>query len=88
MNKLTDQQHKDRKARVINLLKQPGWRDILDLFEEQLKIKEHRLRECTDYELDKIQGFIKGLEFIFKKVDNIIKGETDGGRETIENVQS
>ena len=71
---------------MIVLLKSSGWRDILDIKDEQLKIKEKRLRDCTDYELDTIQGFIKGLEFTFKKVDEIIRGDTDGRRETIEEI--
>ena len=71
------EQHKDRRNRVLNVLKQPGWSDIIDLYQEQLKAKEKRLRSCTDWQLDKLQGYIEGIEFIFKKVDVIIKGEKE-----------
>lgn len=77
MLKLTPQEIKDRRARVINLLKQPGWNDIVNILKDQLNTKIARLRTVTDYQLDKLQGECNGLEFLLKKVDNILKGERD-----------
>lgn len=67
---------KEDKIKLLKeLVKHTGWKVLEELQHEKLSTKEKRLRTCSDYELDKIQGYIEGIEFIFKEVERLIRGE-------------
>lgn len=51
----------------------PGWIWLEDKINEHIDKKRTRLENCTDYELDKIQGELKGLRFARQKIDEEIK---------------
>jgi len=65
----------DKRTFLVQLRNSPGWKILERDIREQIKNKERRLRKCADYELDKIQGYLEGLEFPLQKVEESLKGE-------------
>lgn len=66
----------DQIKALRELLNSPGWQWLEAQINEYIEKKRTRLEDIPDYQLDKEQGYIKGLRWPRKKIDEVIKGIT------------
>lgn len=62
---------------IRELLRSRGWQWLEGEINAYVEKKRTRLEDIPDYQLDKEQGYIKGLRWPRKKIDEIIKQGTD-----------
>lgn len=65
-------------AQLRELLNSNGWKWLQEQTDDLLDKKRDRLESIPDYQLDSEQGFIKGLRWSRKKVDEAVKELTKG----------